>query len=79
MTVDVILHIPVDQLSTYKKNKVVAYLGKRPMGEVEKVIEQVHRIGMKDIYNCSVLVYPEMEKDVLQAMSDEAKKLSNGN
>lgn len=49
------------------------------MGEVEKVIEQVHRIGMKDIYNCSVLVYPEMEKDVLQAMSDEAKKLSNGN
>lgn len=79
MTVDVVLHIPIDQLSTYKKNKIVAYLGKDPMGEVEKVIEQLKTLSDKNIYNCSVLVYPNMEASVLRAMSDEADKLSNGN
>ena len=76
MTVEIYMQIPLEKLSTYKTNLIEAHLIQNgpPIGQVIKVKDQAG----EGIYRCDVLIYKNHEKDVLAAMSTEAKRLADG-
>jgi len=73
MTVEAYLRINKEDLSTVKTNIIPYQLEKDgPIcGTVEKIIEEVQ----KGVFKCLIVVYPEHENTVLEAMRVEAARL----
>jgi len=76
MTVEIYMKIPKEKLSTYKTNLIEAYLSPTgdPIGQVVKVKDE----AVEGVYRCDVLIYHNHGKEVLEAMSAESTRLSNG-
>lgn len=64
MTTEMVLKIPTEKLSTFKKNKIEAEINDIPVGYVTKIIREIQ----KGIFNCEVLIYSNKENLVYQAM-----------
>ena len=72
MTIEMVLQIPVEKLSTYRTVMIEAYVNNVACGTVLNVKQEI----AQGIFNCDVLVYPKHETRVLDDFERHSKKMN---
>ena len=71
MTIEMVLQIPVEKLSTYKTVMIEAEINNIACGTVLNIKQEI----AQGIFNCDVLVYSQHETRVLDAFQRHNDKL----